>query len=109
MSVTTGNGAGAGASATLSPYADINDGQITITTGSAPVANDVVCIYLFSVAYSAPPVIMLSPGNALAASLYSDMQVYVSVDPSSVYFTIMSNSTPLAPSSTYIWNFMVGT
>jgi len=44
----------AGATATLSPYADINDGQITITTGSAPVANDVVCIYLFSVAYSAP-------------------------------------------------------
>jgi hypothetical protein len=90
-------------------------GVITVTTGSSPNPGSVVATVTFNqpwlrtiassvqaTAYA--PACTIGPANAAAASLYGPATVYANVATASS-FSIVSNASPLAPNTTYVWTY----
>jgi hypothetical protein len=90
-------------------------GVISVTTGGSPSASSVVATVNFNqpwlrtiasgvqaTAYA--PACTISPANAASASLSGTASVYANIATQSS-FSISSNSSPLAPNTTYIWTY----
>jgi len=78
--------------------------MVTITTGSSPAGGGVnIATVTYGSAYTNKPMIVFSPGNAAAAALPDDQQIYMTDNSSLSNFKIVSGSTALAALTTYIW------
>lgn len=118
---TIAAGTGAGQGAYVDFYTDANNnpsdqsGVISLVTGVSPVAGSV----LSTVTYNQPwlrttasnveaaeyaPACNIGPANAVAASLNGPSMVYTNVGTSSS-FSVVANSTPLAPNTRYLWTY----
>lgn len=81
--------------------------QLVVTTGTAPIsANAIVASVTFNPELDHIPIVSLTPGNAAAAALSGNQQVYVNVSVD-VGFSVMSGSSALSPTTQYIWNFQI--
>ena len=100
----TGAGAGSGATVMLSAAADDQSGQITVVTGASGVAASaaIATVTYTAARAAAPKSVTLQPRNAAAGRA----QVWVSTNAAG-NFVLASNTTPLEPSTTYIWTYDV--
>ncbi|HEV8189515.1 MAG TPA: hypothetical protein VGP83_17300 [Pyrinomonadaceae bacterium] len=104
-------GAGSGASCTIS--GTDSAGIITLTTGTGPTAAVTQLTVTFHTAYgSSPlPLVMLSPGltngtyTIATTSLAPTQQPWVSL--SGTAFQLVANSSALAASTTYQWQYLI--
>lgn len=105
----TGAGAGSGASSSTSGT-DLA-GNLTLNTGLIPTASSIQVGVTFGASYgSAPRCVLISAGNAAAAALLGNTTSapYIKVsDISTTTFSISSNTTPLASSTTYVFYYIV--
>jgi hypothetical protein len=100
------NGAGTGATASISAWSSNFGGTITINTGTSPAASDTLIIVGWPAAWVATggdPII--TPDNAAAASLAGSAQVWADTGGTFKYIYIFTNSTALLPSTTYKWHY----
>lgn len=104
-STTTGTGAGTSPSVTI----DGNEfvGAILLTTGTSPATNSKI-IDLTCTAYTNYPVVMISAGNAAAATAIAEGRVFV--DDAAMLtnkWTLKSGGTALAASTDYVFYYHV--
>lgn len=105
----------AGTGATLTTAGTDLAGEIILTTGTSPSASCNLLDVIFSTAYAAYPHVFLTPdsnaayltGIKNAAALYGSQQVYNIANES--YFLLYANTTALAASTQYAWNYFVVT
>jgi hypothetical protein len=98
-------GTGAGTGPTLSPSGSDMSGSIQVLTGTTPAVSSAVVTVTFVKTFDSNPYVVITPANAITASLAVAAQVYVTS--STTGFTINSNTTALAATTTYKWNYMV--
>jgi hypothetical protein len=108
--VSTGPGAGPNATATI-VGSDLA-GTITLTTSVAdtPIVAATIVALTFSIAYTAPPIVLMMPANDAAWNLTYGTAVLRQVDVTGTAFTIRSGSSATLPATTaavYVWNYMV--
>jgi len=104
--VTTGTGAGTGAVASVGPQASSDfTGQITITTGTSPQANQIIVNLNFATSYGIAPVMVITPANAATASLTGAL--VPSVDDNFTTSSRIRSHNALAASTTYSWWYHV--
>lgn len=104
-STTTGTGAGTSPSVTI----DGNEfvGAILLTTGSSPATNSKI-IDLTCTAYTNYPVVMISAGNAAAATAIAEGRIFV--DDAAMLtnkWTLKSGGTALDASTDYVFYYHV--
>lgn len=104
-STTTGTGAGTSPSVSV----DGNEfvGAILLTTGTSPATNSKI-IDLSCTAYANYPIVMISAGNAAAATAIAEGRVFV--DDAAMLtnkWTLKSGGTALAASTDYVFYFHV--
>lgn len=103
--VLRGPGAGGfGASVSIGVNSSDTAMDITLTTGTAPLANDVLFTVTFSQAFNSAPKIVFSPSNSAAARDFA-VQGYPTSSPAS--FTYNSTSSAMTAGLTYTWTFHV--
>ena len=100
---TIAAGAGAGTSPTVSVTGTDNSGQITITTGTSPIAAATIATITFASTYLNTPYVVISPANANAAALYNTTRVYAASSTTAI--TLTAGSAALTASTQYIWNY----
>lgn len=103
------NGAGSGATISLSSGSTDVSGIITITTGSSPLPSDTLCYIVQSSSQwvTTGIVTILSPANTAAKSLAGDAQVWAPGNSSSPYYSyILTGTDALLPSTTYKWAYI---
>lgn len=106
-----GAAAGSGGSVGLG-YATQVSGIISIVTGTSPTANAILATITWDLplqsTFMGYPVIALFPANQNAAALSGATQVYVDTASSDrTKFVLKSGSTPLAASTSYIFNYFL--
>jgi len=101
--VTLGTGAGTAASSTITGN-DISF-QISITTGTGCAASASIAQIAFGAAYAANPRAFIQPRNANAAALAVGAQPFPSE--TTTYIQLNAGATPLADSTTYVWNVLI--
>jgi len=99
----TGDGAGTTASATVTGT-DLG-GNISVTTSAGLLANQTIITIGYVNIYTTKPSVIISPANAITASLTGSMAVWVNSNAG--YFSIMSNTSGLFSNTTYSWNYIV--
>ena len=117
--ITVGVGAGSGAYTAFETSGNNvpsdQSGVISVTTGGSPNASSVVATVSFNQPWLRTiasgvqatlyaPACTIGPANAAAASLSGTTSVYANIATQSS-FSIFSNSSPLAPNTTYIWTY----
>jgi len=105
VTVGAGVGAGTGATAVLATNPTDSTGFITLTTGTSPLANNVLINLTFAQMYTAPPVMIITPANAAAAALTGTHVPFVDQN-----FTTGSRlfaQNALAASTVYSWWYHV--
>lgn len=96
---------GAGSSPLLSISGSAISGQITLTTGSSPVAGTAILTGTYANAFPQNSFVTLTPGNAATAALGGTSAVWVGT--SATAFTINANGTALGASQTYVWYYQI--
>ena len=106
--ITFGAGAGTGAVSNTSRATDLN-GNICLTTGSAPAASNTLLTIAYANAYVAPfPDLVISPSNAAAAALSGAASIYFDGTNSTLSLAyIKTGSTALAAATQYCWGWHV--
>jgi hypothetical protein len=105
-STTTGTGAGTGPSLTI----DGNDvaGAILLTTGTLPAANAKILDVTLAASFTNYPVVILTAGNAAAATAISTGSVFVDDAVAAVNkFTLKSGAVGLTASTDYVFYYHV--
>jgi len=104
--VTTGLGAGTGAVASVGPQASSDfTGQITVTTGTSPQANQTIVNLNFATSYGIAPVMVITPANAATASLTGAL--VPSVDDNFTTSSRIRSHNALAANTVYSWWYHV--
>jgi hypothetical protein len=103
-------GLGAGSPATISVSGSAISGTILLTTGNTvnPTASAIIAKIMFTAfnGYATPLHIILTPGNANAASLTVTLAPYATSS-SEGSFILSSNTTALSPGVTYQWYYQI--
>lgn len=99
---TIAAGTGAGTGPTVSIVGTDLAGTITVTTGTLPTVNAVICTVTFNTAYTAAPYVVFS----LASAVTTTPNVYVS-GTTTTAFSLQDNNASLAATTTYKWNYIV--
>ena len=81
-------------------------GVIEVRIGEMPTPSAILANIIYSIPYSTPPVVIITPGNANTASLMGSSSVFVGNNATS-NFTINSNATPLTSNTAYKWYYQV--
>ena len=95
---------GAGTTPTISISGTDMSGVISIRPGTSPSINAVLATITYNIGYSTAPVVVITPANAVTASLSSAQAVWINIGTTN--FTINTNSTALS-GSIYKWNYVV--
>jgi hypothetical protein len=98
-------GAGAGATPTVALANGSNSlrGQVSITTGTTALA-DVLFTITFGHTFKRAPLILFTPANVNAAKLADER---ISGSCSTTVATVTVNTTALADSTAYVWNYEI--
>lgn len=103
--VLRGPGAGGfGASVSMGANSSDTAMEITLTTGTTPLANDILFTVTFAQVYDAAPKIVFSPSNLAAAR---DFAVQGYPTPTTGGFTYNSTSAAMTAGLIYTWTFHV--
>ena len=104
-----GSAAGAGSPSVLFAAGSTDSaGVITITTGTKPVANNLLLRVTYRTPYASTAFAMLQPGNRAAAALSANLQIYMNAQASTAnHFEIWTGSQTLAASTQYSWIYQV--
>ena len=106
LSASAGTGAGTGPTITIDGNAIA--GAILLTTGSGPATSAQIVQMTMTASFTTYPVVIITPGNAAAAALSGNKQVFV--DDAAMLankWTLKSGSTALDASTDYVWYFHV--
>ena len=99
-------GTGAGTAPTVSMVGTNSGGELTVTTGSLPAGtNATICTVTFTANAPTDSYVVLFPANAVTALLSGVTMVYASG--SNTGFVVVSGTTALTASTTYLWNYVV--
>jgi hypothetical protein len=102
-------GAGAGTGPTVQINGSDTAGHITVTTGTTPGTNAVICTVTFGLAFTAAPrSVILTPANAAAKLLTGAGQVWVdaAADRATTSFSVRSGATALTASTAYQFYYL---
>jgi hypothetical protein len=102
---TISGGTAAGSLTSLTVTGSDAAGKIDLTVGTSPSGTTIGTV-TFNTAYASTPTVILTPGNAAAAALSGNAQVYVS-SISTTNFVVSVGSTSLSTSTQYIWYYHV--
>lgn len=101
-------GTGAGTTPTITIDGNAIAGAILLTTGTTPATSSQIVQVTMAASFTTYPVVMLTPGNAAAAALTGNKQVFV--DDAAMLtnkWTLKSGSTALDAATDYVWYFHV--
>jgi len=101
--LTSGSGAGTGS--IISATGSVNGGVLYVTAGSSPAANSTIVTLTYSSPFPTGSSVLLYPANFATANLTGSATVFASG--STTGFGIFANSSSLASSSLYAWNYAV--
>lgn len=96
-------GAGAGSSPTIAIAGTDTAGTITLTAGTLPSINAIICTVTFAIVFAAIPRVLFSAGSS--ASALGAAVVYSAATVST--FTLNSDTTALTVGASYVWNYHV--
>jgi hypothetical protein len=103
-----GSAAGAGSAVDFAPGSKDSVGIINITTGTKPLANDLLLRVAYRTPYQSTAFAVLQPGNRAAAELSSTVQIYVNAQSSTAtHFELWTGSKSLSASTKYTWIYQV--
>lgn len=105
LQVTAGQGAGSGASVSIS--GSNQGGLITLTTGSSPAASTIVATTTYSGSGFAHGSYVITKAANAATALLEASSGNTFVNGSTGGFTIMADISALASATTYQWNYIV--
>ncbi len=101
---TPGSGAGTTPTISLLNATDVA-GTVSVTMGAAPGGAANVCTINFNKSYTTPPIVVLTPANAISAQTTSARQTYTTSATGG--FTITFGGSAALAGNVYIWNYIV--
>lgn len=105
---STSTGTGAGTSPTLTIDGNDITGAILLTTGTTPATNSKICDLTLSASFASYPVVMITAGNAAAATALAEGRLFV--DDAVMLankWTLKSGGTALSASTDYVFYYHV--
>lgn len=103
VAVVSVPGAGTGATCTLSNATDIA-GRVNLTTGTAAWAVGTQCRITFNKPFSVPPIIIITPANAIAAQNLGGRQIFATT--SNTFFDISFGAAAVSAVA-YQFNYVI--
>jgi hypothetical protein len=97
--------AGTAGAAALSATSNDIIGQITLAEGTASWATGIQCTVTFNKPYSNPPIVLITPFNAAAASGSANQQVFVTS--TTTTFSINFAGAAAGSANNWKWNYIV--